>query len=355
MIKDIGGFSKEVMDNYCFRQKTLAAIIIFLSFSIGIGLYFSLNKKVTIVYDGNTTTVSTVCSTFEEVLRKNGIEYSEHDYLSILPMNRLGKTNEIVIKTAVPIHLEIDSNNKTVMTYKDTVGEMLTQEGITLGEKDEIQGYSLSDEIVKDMSIKVIRTTEVIETVREQIPFQVVEKENWQLDKGIRRTIQPGKQGVKENQFKVTIKNGVEAAKQLIHSAVITSPINQIIEYGTAATYKTSRGEEVRYRKVLNMRATAYTASFKDTGKHPDHPEFGITYTGIRAKKGIIAVDPKVIPLGTKVYVEGVGDVPDYGYALAADIGSAIKGDLIDIYLDDQKTVDAWGCKKVRVYILLDE
>ena len=63
------------------------------------------------------------------------------------------------------------------------------------------------------------------------------------------------------------------------------------------------------------MRATAYTSSFKDTGENPGHPEFGITYTGIKAKKGIIAVDPNVIPLGTRVYVECSGNIPDYGFA----------------------------------------
>jgi 3D (Asp-Asp-Asp) domain-containing protein len=74
----------------------------------------------------------------------------------------------------------------------------------------------------------------------------------------------------------------------------------------------------------------------------------------MRVRKGVIAVDPKVIPLGTKVYVEVAGNTPDYGYAVAADIGGAIKGDLIDLYFDSSDIVGRWGCKKVKVYILSD-
>ena len=155
--------------------------------------------------------------------------------------------------------------------------------------------------------------------------------------------------------YRVVYEDGVLVTKELVQESVVSAPINKIIEYGTVAQYTTARGETFRYSKVLNMRATAYTSSYKDTGKTPDHPAFGITYTGIKARRGIIAVDPKVIPLGTRVYVEGVGKTPDYGYALAADIGGAIKGDLIDLYFETQEEADNWGLRKVRVYILSED
>lgn len=348
-------FSKNIMDRTFLKQILIISVIFCVSLVIGIGLYVGFSKKVIIAYDGQELVVNTVCGTLGEVLKRNNINYTEDDYLSMSPAAKLSRVNRVIIKKAIPVYVHLDMEKKTIMTYKNTIGEMLEHEGILLGEKDIIEPYSLCDSIEEDMLITVIRTIEKIETIQEDIPFEVIERENPQMNKGINRLIQPGKNGLRENIFKVVIQNGVEKSRQLINSAVITPAINQISEYGTVATYRTSRGEEVAYRKVMNMRATAYTASFKDTGKHPDHPQFGITYTGIRAKRGIIAVDPKVIPLGTKVYVEGVGDVPDYGFALAADIGGAIKGDLIDIYLDDQETVDAWGCKNVRVYILANQ
>ena len=90
------------------------------------------------------------------------------------------------------------------------------------------------------------------------------------------------------------------------------------------------------------------------TGKRPGDPGFGITYTGIPVRPGIVAVDPNVIPLGSRLYIEGIGDTPDYGYALAADIGSAVKGDIIDLYKESTEEVKKWGVRKVRVYILRD-
>ena len=121
---------------------------------------------------------------------------------------------------------------------------------------------------------------------------------------------------------------------------------------GTVINYKTSRGDTLRLSKAIDMKATSYTASFKDPGKQPGEPGFGITATGAKVRRGIIAVDPRVIPLGTRVYVEVPGKAADYGYAVAADTGGAIKGNKIDVYLDTSSAVEACGVRKVKVYIL---
>ena len=175
------------------------------------------------------------------------------------------------------------------------------------------------------------------------------------MDVGTERVAKPGEEGVRERQFKVVIEDGKEIGRKLLKDAIVLTPINMIMEYGTVLNHKTARGDTIRYKKVLDMRATAYTASFKDTGKHPGDSGFGITSTGIHAKKGVIAVDPKVIPLGTRVYVEVAGSTPDYGFAVAADTGGAIRDNKIDLYFDDQSFVDRWGVKRVKVYVLLNE
>lgn len=103
--------------------------------------------------------------------------------------------------------------------------------------------------------------------------------------------------------------------------------------------------------RTLSMRATAYTSSYADTGKHPGSAGFGKTASGnmaIRDPNGYssIAVDPSVIPLGTRVYVEG------YGYAIAHDTGGAIKGNIIDLYFNSDSEVNNWGSRYVTVHIL---
>ncbi|MDF2924285.1 MAG: hypothetical protein K0R57_3199 [Paenibacillaceae bacterium] len=96
--------------------------------------------------------------------------------------------------------------------------------------------------------------------------------------------------------------------------------------------------------------ATGYTAGQESTGKSPGHPEYGVTYSGVKVRKddfSTIAADPKVFPLGTIMYV------PGYGFGVVADTGGAIKGHKIDLYFATRQQVyEQWGKRKVRVYIL---
>lgn len=100
--------------------------------------------------------------------------------------------------------------------------------------------------------------------------------------------------------------------------------------------------------QVFLATLTAYTAGYESTGKTPSHPDYGITASGARVKENhTIAVDPDVIPLGTLVYIEGIG------IRKAEDTGSAIKGHKIDVYIPDLEEALKFGVKKnVKVYVL---
>ncbi|MDQ0340965.1 3D (Asp-Asp-Asp) domain-containing protein [Caldalkalibacillus uzonensis] len=96
--------------------------------------------------------------------------------------------------------------------------------------------------------------------------------------------------------------------------------------------------------------ATGYTAGVESTGKTPDHPLYGITYSGVKVRRDLfstIAADPDVFPLGTILYI------PGYGYGVVADTGSAIKGNKIDLYFDTVEDVyRLWGKQQVDVYVI---
>lgn len=339
-----------------FSLKNCAIIILAVVISITaiVGLLISLKKEVMIIDNGKKIVLKTMKSTVGEVLNQAEIKLGPSDYISLSLSAKLDKKeeNKIHIKRAVPVNLIINGQQEVILTTADTVKEVLSKKSIVLNSKDRLEGASLNDKIVKSMKLRIIRVKE--EIVSEEIPmsFKVIRKENSRLNVNEQKCIRDGKKGVKEKFYKVVTEDGKEIKREFVKETVTSKPIDKIVEYGTVLNHKTARGDFLRYDKVLNMRATAYTASYADTGKSPGHPEFGITYTGIRARKGIIAVDPRVIPLGTKVYVEVIGSTPDYGYAVAADIGGAIKGDLIDLYIDGQEAVDSWGCKRVKVYIL---
>lgn len=114
------------------------------------------------------------------------------------------------------------------------------------------------------------------------------------------------------------------------------------------AGIKLPGGQEGIIGQVLTSTLTAYTAGVESTGKKPSHPEYGITYSGSKAEEGrTIAVDPSVIPMGSTVFIDGIG------VRKAEDIGSAIRGTRIDLFMDDVKQARNFGVKKnVKVYVL---
>ncbi|NJD02529.1 MAG: DUF348 domain-containing protein [Ruminiclostridium sp.] len=349
--------AKNIKRFFSFREIAIFLIAVIVSVSAGLGVFVYLKKDVIINDNGSQLVVKTMKNTVGEALEQNNISVSPDDYISVSQNTELQrmKVNKIAIKRAVPVNILSDGTEFKLMTYRNTVGEALAVSPVKPEGLDRLEGVSPGDRIVKEMSIRIIRVKEDIISEKEPIPYQTLKRENSRLDKGTEKVVKQGEEGVREKQYKVVTEDGVQTLRELVKDSVLLDPINMIIEFGTVLNHKTARGGIIRYRKVLDMRATAYTASFQDTGKNPGDPGFGITKTGIRAKKGVIAVDPRVIPLGTRVYVEVAGSTPDYGFALAADTGGAIKKDLIDLYFEGQDFVNRWGVKRVKVYILLDE
>lgn len=96
--------------------------------------------------------------------------------------------------------------------------------------------------------------------------------------------------------------------------------------------------------------ATGYTAGYESTGKNESHPEYGITYSGVKVKRDLystVAADLSVFPIGTILFI------PGYGYGVVADKGGAIKGDKVDLYYETVEDVfNKWGKKEIDVYII---
>ena len=351
------------MHHLSVRVKQLILLPVFMLTLLSVDMLISSElfvraEKTVIVHDGiDTYVINTKKNTLGDALVQNDVSLGPEDRLS-LPKDTVltvSAPSRVYIKRAVPVSIVSGGDIEIVYTSRDTVNEVLEDNGLELGPKDRIEGAEFDSPVEKNMVIKLIRVSEKYVFEDNSIPFRVEERFNHNMDAGTFKTVKEGVEGLTRSQYKLILENNKIISKNLLAKTVVSEPINKLVEVGTILNFINSRGDTVRYEKAMNMRATSYTASFDDCGKHPDHPEFGITYTGMKVRLGIIAVDRKVIPLGTKVYVEVVGNTPDYGYALAADIGSAIKGDLIDLYFDDAEKVAKWGVKKVKVYILKDQ
>ncbi|WP_313960015.1 3D domain-containing protein [Paenibacillus xylanexedens] len=125
-------------------------------------------------------------------------------------------------------------------------------------------------------------------------------------------------------------------------------PENQVAD--PAMPVLAPRSEQVLGTQKVT--ATGYTAGVESTGKGPKHPQYGITYSGVKVRRdketvSTIAADPKLFPMGSILYI------PGYGYGIVADTGSAIKGNKIDLYFPTTKQVyKEWGKKDVEVQVI---
>lgn len=178
------------------------------------------------------------------------------------------------------------------------------------------------------------KTKTQVETRTEKIPAGARYEFSRTVRAGRLVKAQDGREGSIKRTFRITYKNGKAVGKELLKEER-TEPTPALF-WMSRAGWQTSRGAFGR-GKVMTMVATAYPAMVTGTGR---------TRMGYRADYGHVAVDPRVIPLGSLVYVEG------YGFAIASDIGGAIKGNRIDLCYPDRRTANAYGHKQVKVHIM---
>ena len=306
----------------------------------------SLRKTVTIVLDGNEVKVVTFKGTVKDLLQDEGIEVTEKDKVQPALEDKLSEDDMITIKKAVEVQLVTMDKEIVIQTAEDTVEEMLEAEFEALKSQgiefkkgiDEVEP-SLNTEIQKNLEITLVKVEEVNEVAVQPIDFDVVTEEDNSLDINVEEVRQDGVTGEKEITYRVLKKDGKEVLREVISSKVTKEPVEQIIVQGTRRTFASRNGEVLDYKQLLYCESTAYTGGgITATGTTPVYNPGGIS---------TIAVDPRVIPLGSLVYVEG------YGKAIAADTGGAIQGNIIDIYVDTYEQAVDWGRKHgLSVYIL---
>ncbi|NLA58491.1 MAG: DUF348 domain-containing protein [Firmicutes bacterium] len=311
---------------------------------LGLGIGLATAKTVTIVIDDEVQqVVTTWAGRVDDVLAKAGVILQPGDRVEPAVTERVTRGMEIRVSRSFPVNLVVGGSEKAVQFAGGSVRELLEQEAITLGELDRVVP-DLREIIVGPQTVEVIRVTKDRITVEEDIPYGRKEWAEPTLEKGKTKIVQSGQLGLREKVYEVTYENGREVDRELILTHVVREPKDEIIGIGTREPSKsviTARGP-VQYREVKEMIATAYYPGPESTGKWAD----GTTATGVKAGFGIAAVDPQVIPLGTRLYV------PGYGHALAADVGGAIKGNRIDLCFDTYNEAIQFGRRTVKVYIL---
>lgn len=290
------------------------------------------SKTVILSVDGEKREVKTFAFTVGQLLQAEEIQVGEKDSVIPGPNEFLREGMTVSVKRAVPVTLKADGKEKNVYTLSAAVQELLNEFGIILQEEDQVIP-SLEEKIKPGMKIEVIRQrTEIVEE-EVVIPNKTLKENNPNIPCGESRVIQEGQAGLEKKVWQITYRNGKEYSRQLISSETIRKPVDRIVQVGTGKIISRG-GRTVRYSRVLDMVATAYTYTGHNTA------------TGVPPRRGVVAVDPRVIPLGTRLYVE------NYGYCVALDRGSAIKGNRIDLFMESAQKAYQWGVRRVKVYVL---
>nr|WP_317332774.1 G5 domain-containing protein [uncultured Romboutsia sp.] len=229
--------------------------------------------------------------------------------------------------------IKIIVNGKEIITssFKKNIKELLDEKGIKYDNNDKITP-NLNDELKDYMQINIVKVDITDQKEYEKVPFEITISEDSNLSKGETKVDQEGKDGEKKMIYELIYEDGKLVEKNLVSEKVVKSPTDKVIKKGIKEEVMVaSRGSNSRQMSVV---ATAYA-----TGS--------ITSTGTKPKWGTIAVDPKVIPYGTKIYI------PKFDMTFTAeDCGGAIKGNKIDIFMGSETEAYRWGRRTIDIHIL---
>lgn len=321
-----------------FKNAKFILIVLALVSVLTMGFSTALGNDVELNINGKTKTVFTYEKTVGDFLKKEGIVLKNKDLVSPSLDEEINKDMKITISSPKSYHIK--DGNRTIIAEASgyTVADVLENLNIKLNKLDRV---SLPlDEIAKEgMEIKIDRV--VVENIENkiEIPFETESRENKDMFEGDKNVITKGEVGQKTESLKNTYVNGVLETTEVIKSEITKDPVKEVVEVGTKKAAAAPNGKNAK--RVIVMQATAYDPSAGSK-----------TAMGTRARVGAVAVDPRVIPLGSKLYIESMDGFASYGYATAEDTGGAIKGNRIDLFYNSNSEANRFGRRNVKVYVL---
>lgn len=320
------------------KRLRVFSIVVFMLFLLG-GTATALGTNyVKVIDNGTESTYYTSAETVQELFDENNIVTGREDFISKPLSAGLEKTDMITIERAIPVIINVDGVPRLVSTREKTVGGLLDSMNKKIDQEYVVENVTESTNLNSNMVINLTSNIRKLFTKTESVPFETEIRENASMAYGTEKIVQEGSEGVVEITMEEIYTGNELTSTNELNRATVKTPVNAIIEKGTAKQVETKEVGSVAYQKAINVTATGYT---------PHDPGCtGITSTGVPAKRGLIAVDPRVIPMGTKLFI------PGYGEAIAADTGGKIKGNRIDLCYDTTAEAFQWGVRDVTIYVL---
>ena len=384
----------------------VAAITVYFALLASTQYRYTISDGKDVIYHNSTTT------DIATVLEEAQVETGAQDRITDMKTSR--NTVTILIERCMAVTVEYQGKSLSASAYAGTVGDILTTLDITLHDGEWLTAYgqpiAQSEAIYDGMTICVESSQEETYTKTVAVPYETITYLDPTLEEGTTQVKVAGAEGKQEITYLAQDAAGSKQEATVVSTRLLSAPVDEVLLVGTGTTapaeteqavsvaaeqesvseeapavlaaeaespspsqtpaptpepepeptpvptpqpepepepepsygdnvITTASGEALSYSKVLSVEATAYTGG-------------GTTATGTSARYGAIAVDPKVIPYGTRMYIVSDDGKWIYGVATAEDCGGAIKGNIIDLYFDDYDTCIQFGRRNCTVYIL---
>lgn len=307
-------------------------------------------NTITIDNCGDIQTVNLAKGTVADALKKAGITLADNQIAVPSEKTSVIGDTEIRICNAKEINVTADGETTSALVPYGNIREALTMAGYNLSEDDILSvNDNAKTETLSNVTIQ--RVTYGEETTNETIAYTSSNKNSDEVELGTTKVKTEGKNGEKLVTRKCKYIDGKKVSEEVIDSKTIKKPVNEVILVGTkgaatsggAGTFTDMYGNTIAYSQVLTGSGTAYTA-----------PVGAGTATGVPAYHGGVAVNPNIIPYGSKLYIESTDGSFVYGYATAVDTGGALMSGtaIVDCFYNTYGECVNFGRRNVNVYVI---
>ncbi|MCI8553785.1 MAG: DUF348 domain-containing protein [Clostridiales bacterium] len=316
--------------------------------------YVSCNMHAVTVIDGEEScVVLTLNHDADAILQEARIAVGADDeIISELDF----RSGEIEINRAFDVQVTADGCTTVVRMTGGTVADALQKVGVSIGEND-VTSVHTAETVSEGLNICINRVAYGETVVNEAIPYESSVEYTNELDKGKTEVKQAGREGVRTYTYRDTMVDGEKTGTELVSEEVTLQPVSEIKLVGTRTAKAVSsvqqdgvvldaNGVPANYKAVYTGRATAYTNDRGLAGHY--------TASGRRAEVGVVAVNPNIIPYGTRLYIASPDGKYVYGYAVAGDTGGALMSGhaVVDLFMATYEECVRFGARTMNVYVL---
>ena len=328
-----------------FSSRVFAAVVLGAA-TVGLAVTVSIHSRAVTVTDGTQSrVVLTMHNDPYKVLSTAGITLNQHDAIHV------GKrTESIDVQRAMTVQVQADGISTVLHMTEGTVATALRRADITVNAQDTVS-HDLSAPVSDGLCVSVNRVAYKEYTVTETIPYSTNTKYTAVLRPGVTKVIQSGSNGTRTITYRQTIVDGrlSETIKvgETVTKKATTKQVLKVSAYGTPLSKApfniqlNAKNQPVKYKKKFSGSCTAYSIGSRGA-------------SGMKLGVGTVAVNPKKIPYGTKLWITSADGKFVYGYAIAADTGSFAKGNrtIADLYMGSYDECCYFGRRDLNIYVL---